>query len=411
MNATKLARQLESAKRDRKGSFRESLYLSPGRHVMCETKSQYDWWSQFKEALEKRHITPREFSIADLFESLVKDGRELRRLFNPNLGPSNILHEAAGAITSSDFSSITGQIVYTAMMEDLTPEQFPFQALIPTQQTQFSGEKIPGIAGLGDRAEVVPENEEYPLVGTGEDFIETPATTKRGFIVPVTKEAIFFDRTGQVLAKAGAVGESLRLNKEKRAIDCLIDENTTTHRFKWRGTTYASYQTTTPWDNVTATNSLVDWTDIDNANQTLNGILDPNTGEPVTIEADTLICVKALEETANRIARAINITVYSDGFATSGQQTATTAPNPMASSYQVVSSRLLAARLATDTSWFYGNPRKYAKYMENWGITVTQAPAGNSDDFNRDIVAKFKCSERGQYAVIQPRVMTTCTAA
>jgi hypothetical protein len=43
--------------------------------------------------------------------------------------------------------------------------------------------------------------------------------------------------------------------------------------------------------------------------------------------------------------------------------------------------------------------------MENWPITVTQAPAGNADDFNRDIVAKYKCSERGQYAVIEPRVM------
>src|SRR3990167_9322330 len=100
------------------------------------------------------------------------------------------------------------------LMQDLTPEEYPVQALIPTQTTQFSGEKIAGIANLGDLAEVVDENTDYPLMGTGEDYIETPETKKRGFIVPITKEAIFFDRTGELLNKCGKVGDSLRLNKE-----------------------------------------------------------------------------------------------------------------------------------------------------------------------------------------------------
>ena len=112
------------------------------------------------------------------------------------------MHEASGAITSSDFSNITGQIVYTRLMQDLTPEDFPFQNLIPNQPTQFDGEKIAGIANLGDLAEVVAENEDYPLMGLNQDWIETPQTKKRGFIVPITKEAIFFDRTGDLLRKA-----------------------------------------------------------------------------------------------------------------------------------------------------------------------------------------------------------------
>ena len=56
----------------------------------------------------------------------------------------------------------------------------------------------------------------YPNVGLGEDYIETPSTTKRGFIVPVTREAIFFDRTHLILQRAAEVGEVLGLNKEKR---------------------------------------------------------------------------------------------------------------------------------------------------------------------------------------------------
>jgi ribosomal protein L34 len=406
MQGTKIARQLAAAKRDRTSSFRERFKLSHGRYVLCESRSQWDWWEEFTTALSKKQIRPDEFSIADLFESLVQDGRELRRMFDPRYGDGNIMAEAAGAVTSSDFSTITGQIVYSMMMQDLRPEDFPFQAVIPTQSTQFSGEKIPGIANLGDLAEIVPENEDYPLMGTSEDYIETPETKKRGFIVPVTKEAIFFDRTGELLQKCSRVGDSLMLNKEKRAIDCIIDQNTTAHRYKWRGTTYATYQTATPWINVTgAANVLVDWSDIDTVLQVYNGLVDPNTGEPVMVEPTTLIVTKENEQTARRIMNATSITVHTGGYAVTGNLVETSAPNPYPQSYRILTSNLLATRATDDQHWWLGAPERYARYMENWPITVTQAPSGNSDDFNRDIVAKFKCSERGQYAVIEPRVM------
>jgi hypothetical protein len=405
MQASLIARDLELLKREGSPRYAERMHLSPGRFVEVTSTKHRNWWEQFTKALDSGDIGKYDLSIRDLFEALVKDGRELVRQFDPRLGPSNILHEAAGAIASSDFSNISGQFLYSMMLKDLTPENYPFQSVIPNQPTQFSGEKIPGISNLGDLAEVVDEQADYPLMQIGEDWIETPETRKRGFIVPVTKEAIFFDRTGMLLSKAGDVANSLMLNKEKRAIDCLIDENTTAHRYKWRGTTYASYQTSTPWDNVTASNGLVDWSDIDASEQTFNGILDPNTGEPVVVNGNTLIVTKQNEQTANRINNATSITVHSGGYATSGNLTETQAPNPYQGRFRILTSRLLATRAATDTDWWHGDPEKYAVYMENWGITVTQAPAGNADDFNKDIVTKFKVSERGQYAVVQPRAM------
>ena len=405
MYATKFARDLELLKKEGNSRYTEQMRLSPGRYVTVTSAKHRNWWEAFIRDLQSGAIKPHEFSIAELFEALVKDGRELRRLFDPRLGPTNILHEAGGAVASSDFSSITVQIVYSRMMQDLTPENYPFQSLFPNQPTSLSGEKIPGIANLGDLAEVVAENEDYPLMGTSEDYIVTPETKKRGFIVPITKEAIFFDRTGLLLQKCGKVGDSLMLNKEKRAIDCLIDENTTAHRYNWRGTTYASYQATTPWINVNTSNGLEDWTDLDDCEQIFNAITDPNTGEPVVVEANTIVVTKQNEKIAERVVNATEIVVHVGGYATSGNLSDTKVANPYRSKYRVVSSRLLAARAATDTDWWLGDPSKYAVYMENWPITVTQAPAGNSDDFNRDIVTKFKCSERGQYAVVEPRVM------
>ena len=76
----------------------------------------------------------------------------------------------------------------------------------------------------------------------------------------------------------------------------------------------------------------------------------------------------------------------------------TFAPNPMAGNYRVVSSRLLRARLSTagepTSNWYLGNFRKAFAYMENWGITVTQAPQNSEAEFTQDIMIRFKASER-----------------
>ena len=37
-------------------------------------------------------------------------------------------------------------------------------------------------------------------MGFGEEYVETPMTTKHGEIIAVTREAVFFDRTGMVLS-------------------------------------------------------------------------------------------------------------------------------------------------------------------------------------------------------------------
>lgn len=407
-------RLLPAAKRDRNNRFRESYELSYGRRVLCESRSEYAWWEEFTKALEEhRKQGFHNLSFKTIFESIVKDGREMVASWNPSYGPDSGagLVEAAGAITTSDFSNITGQIVYNELIRPLTPEDYPFQSMIRTQSTPFDGEKIAGIAGLGDVAEIVPERQEFPLVGVTEDFIETPSTKKRGLRVALTKEALFFDRTSQLLSQASDVGKSLIINKEKRAIDCIIDENTTAHRYKWRGTTYASYQTTTPWDNVTASNALLDWTDVDAADQTFNSIVDPNTGEPVVVMGNTLICAKGLEQTALRIRNATEITVVTPGYAVSANPNETRAPNPFGGKFNVVSSRLFASRLATDTDWFYGDPSEYARYMENWPITVSVQGAGSDDEHKRDIITSYRGSERGAYSVTQPRVMQKSTVA
>lgn len=372
--------------------------------------------AEFAGVLKDKSRRPDEFSFKELAEHLVEDGRDFVRQMDPRQDVN--ISETVNAVSTLALSNIINQLLYTTVMEAAQSEEYVFTNLIPTVTTQFSGERIPGVAGLGDAAEIVAEGAAYPKVGVSDDYIDTPPTVKRGLIVPVTKEVIYFDRTNLVLDRASQVGLSLGLNKEKRAIDCVIDENTTAHRHKWRGNVLATYgdnSGTHNFDNLSATTGLVDFTDIDAMEQLLAAIVDPNTGEPIVIKADTLIATPQLVHTARSVINATMIRLQAGGFATSGDLYSRESPNPIgggpfSANYNLLTSRLLAARMATDTSWFLGNPKMACVYMQNFPLTVEQAKPGSDVEFTNDIVMQFKASERGAYYVKNPRLMAKATA-
>ena len=364
--------------------------------------------AHLSEALREGHLKPENFSLRDLAEALVPDGREWVRLLDPRSAGGVSVLESNDGVDVTAFLNITGQVIYSKIMEAYTQEAFVVSKLVDTIPTRLDGEKIPGISRVTDSIEEVGPGMPYPHLGFGEDYIETPSTTKRGFIVPVTKEAIFFDRTHLVLTRAAEVGEVLGLNKEKRLIDLVIGS---TNNYKWKGTTYNTYQTSTPWINSLATNELVDWTNVDKAEQLFADILDPTTGEPVLVRGTTVLVMPAYRHAAHRVFSAAELT-----FTASGSTTATVAANPL-TGYRVFDSRLayrriIAAGIAAATAkkyWFVGDFRRAFAYMENWPITVTQAPLGSEAEFNNDIVLRFKASERGAAAVINPRYVVKNT--
>lgn len=364
-----------------------------------------------REALTQGHLKPEDFSIRDLAEALVPDGHEWVRLMDPRSSGGVSLLEAGEAVDLTAFLNVTGQVISSKILEAYTQEAFVISKLVDTVPTRLDGEKIPGIGPIPDAATPVHPGMPYPHVGFGEDYIETPATTKHGLIVSVTREAIFFDRTHLILSRAAEVGEVLGLNKEKRLVDLVIG---VTNNYKWKGTTYNTYYASGgggPWVNALTGNELVDWTNVDAAEQLFADILDPNTGEPVLVEPNTILVMPAYRHAAARVIHATEIQ-----YTATGQPTLTRAPSPLAR-YRLVDSRLAYRRIiasgvaAADAKkwWFVGDFKKAFAYMENWPITVTQSPPGSDADFTQDIVVRFKASERGAAAVINPRYVVKCT--
>jgi hypothetical protein len=383
---------------------------------MYERLGRVECVRRLGEALGEGHLKPEDFSLRELAEATLGDER-VRRL-DPRAGEPVALVEAGEALDATAFSNVAGQIVQAKILEACRQEAFVLSKLVATVPTRLDGERIPGVGRLSDEAAEVHPGMPYPHVGFGEDYIDTPQTTKRGFIVPVTREAIFFDRTHLVLQRAAEVGEILGLNKEKRLVDLLVGA---TNNYRWRGTDYDTYYAAAdegpggaapPWINV-LDEELVDWTDVDAAEQLFADILDPNTGEPVLVQATTVLVTPAYRHAAHRVFNAAEIT-----YTAAGAPTATTAANPLGN-YRVVESRLAYRRIVASGVdadeakkwWFIGDFHRAFAYMENWPITVTQSPPGSEADFNQDVVVRFKASERGAAAVINPRYVVKSTGA
>ena len=359
------------------------------------------------EALASGQLKPIDFSLRDLAEGLIPDGHGWVRTLDPRGSGGVSLLEAGDGVDLTAFLNVTGQVLYSTILSAYSQEAFVASKLVNTIPTRLDGEKIPGVGRIKDEVTEVHPGMPYPSLGFGEDYIETPSTTKHGLIVPVTKEAVFFDRTNLVLNRASEVGEVLGLNKEKRLMDLIIGQ---TNNYKWKGTQYDTYQSSTPWINTLSTNELVDWTNVDAAEDLFAEILDPNTNEPILVLPSAVLVMPAYRHAANRIFNATEIS-----YTASGSETTTTAANPLGR-YQVVESRLAYRRIvasgetAADAKkwWFIGDFQKAFAYMENWPITVTQSPLGSEADFSQDILVRFKASERGAAAVLNPRYVVKC---
>ena len=389
--------------------------------------------AHLSEALQGKQLRPADFSIKDLAEALVPDGREWVRQMDPRVANGARLAEAVGAVDTSAFANITNQLVSAAVLQGYESPMFVLSGLIPATPTRRDGEKIPGMGKLAESdVESIQPGMPYPLAGIGEDYIETPPTIKRGLIVPITKEAIFFDTTNLILKRANEVGEVVGLNKEKRLCDLLVG---VTNNHKWRGTTYDTYSadgstghasgTVLPNDsdagliNKLTSNELVDWTDVDAAEQLFDNIVDPSTSEPVILRAKQVIVMPAYRSAMKRIANATAIEytqIISTGANAYSAPIKTILSNPLSNYvwYESVFAyrRLLTASVSAANArkyWFLGDIAGAFAYMENWPITVEQDDANSDAAFTRDIVMQFKASERGAAVVMDPRKIVMCT--
>ena len=376
-------------------------------------------------------LVSEDFSLRDLAANLIVGRGDLQpaghgfiqEMFDPS-NPEPV-QEAMAAMDTTAFVGVTGQILINKLLAAYTQEEFVLSKLVPNVPTRLNGERIPGITMPRDPGEDVTkikEGEPFRNVGFSEEYIETPATDKHGVIIPVTKEAVFFDRTGLVLERAKTVGELLGLQKEKRLLGVVIGA-VNPYREKRFGDlapvnleTFYAADDTGRWINHFDGNPLNDYTNIDFGDQQFANTVDPNTGEPIILGKRFVLAPAQMRMRIQQIATATDLWKLTNtqtmwAGSTNFPAVGTIGRNLVADIGYATSAQLYAqlkAQLGLDGPtaqgyWFYGDIAKAFAYMENWPITVVQAPAASEADFAQDIPFRFKASERGAAAVMEPR--------
>ena len=382
------------------------LYEAHGRAYLAEVVT----------ALRNDDMTWHDFpSLRQLAEALVPDGAEFVRMIDPR-NPLNF--REAAAVDTRALGIVASNIVFSRIREAYNQPEFVLSRLVPTKAGR-PGEIEPWFVELGDDASIVPEGEEYPTLTIGTDHIVRPLTQKEGGVVPITREALYEDRTGQVMTHAGNVGRMMALRKEYSIIDTLIGY----HRqvggrgtlWNWRGTEYAPYRTDI-YTNYADANDLVDHTDVDVIEQLFANMLDPNTGLPVALGATTVLVSPAKRQTASMIFNATEINYGTPA----GTDTTTIrkSSNPVADYNLEVSAHLYrrvilggnagaaAGSNANAGKYYYiGDFGRALSWFEQFALKVESSGGDSEAAFMRDIVMRFKASHKGVGAWDDPRYM------
>ena len=383
------------------------------------SNQQEEFFQTLETALRAGQVKVNEFSLQDMFCHLVLNqngqgsaGRQIMESWNAvNGGHALHILEATGAVDTAAFSRISGQLLITKVLEIWNNPQLMWRDLVEVITTRLNGEKLVGIAPAADEIDTIPENTDYGLTGLHEVWVQTPQLVKKGTGIAVTKEAILHDNTNLILRRAASIADAMAFNLEKRVLDLVFGIVNTYNRM---GSTSNTYLTSGAYINVAANNALKDFTAVDVALQLFEDMVDPDTGEPIVVGADTMIVPTALGLTARRISSASQVRVASgSAFAadpTDQAEIQTYSASPLQGSLTVKTSQYVKARTSSASTWFIGQPKKAFALMEGWPIQVVQAPANSEADFNRDVVARWKVSHYGVPAVIEPRYMVKCTA-
>lgn len=382
---------------------------------------QQRFFQESLELLRSGQVDFKRLSIRRLFEHFTTfDGKfdplVANRTINDmkeSAGYGGVLLEAGGAVNTGMFSNIIGQITYSTVLSAFEQPEFFAASLFETVPANTQQpEIVPGVSMIGDVAEDVGEDMEYPRVGLSEEYVTIPRKVKDGYILPITEEAIFEDKTGLIMQRANMANQSMAITLEKELLDTALGVDTSYSRNGGaQQATYGDTHNQGDFDNLAATNALVNHTDIENATLLFDGMTDPNTAEPIMIGGELDIIVPtALELTIGNILHSVSIKLGKDSD-TVQMLTGNNALSVQSRrSFTPLSSPWVKNRTSSASTWFIGAFRRAFQYHEIWPIQVFRMDRNSEAGFNRDVITQIKVRRKGVPAVVSPWHVIKCTA-
>ncbi len=343
----------------------------------------------------QHRLRPDDFSIREVWEEMVGP---CHTTLGENAG-AGFIGLTEDAVDSAAFSNIIGVLIAAKVIEGYNMPGYIGDRLVTTMPSKLRQERYAGFTAVGQPREVA---EGMPYEETGfHDKFSTSEAAKKGRLLNLTEEAILFDQTGQLLMRAGKLGEQARLERETVILQGVVDFLGTV--FSPQGVAQPLYRLVAVGNsntiNLLAGNALVDWTDIDNIMQIFAAMTDDR-GNRIVVMPKVLLVPYALSATANRILRATEVRTE-----TAAGTIQTIGGNPI-SGIDPLTSPLLDA--ASATTYYLGDFPKQFVWQQIWPLQVTRKRL-EAIAHNQDIIVSYKVRYFGGIAAIDDKYVVEST--
>jgi hypothetical protein len=375
---------------------------------LTESHSPREATELFGQALASGKIDARTVSTADLCEAFLGRSKteQARKLLQIKENAVHLM-EASEAIDASTFSNITGQLLVTEIKKGYEAPQFIADRLmrtIPNPGGNLGTHKIIGLSDVLDKPDKLEQLQPYPQTKFNETWVTMPAPERRGMICAISLEMMLSDLTGQAQERASSIGKAARYQKEERQLRVVLGLD---NPYVWNGVslnTYAATAGTGNYVNLLLSETITNYTHINDVELVFRHMVDPITGRHIDVQPTQILCMPAKRYDLKRI---LNATEVRD--ATSGIHDVTA--NPLDTNYPILTSAI-AEQLLLDSGltssqvkervYFLAGDRAFF-YRELLPFSTVNAPANNPMEFHQDVVFAIKCSEFGVPGVYDAR--------
>lgn len=328
-----------------------------------------------------------DYSLGEIWEAMGKPAlSRMRDVINRRGSITEDDLELSEALDSSAFPQITGQLISSFVQAGYDLEAGIADSLVTSITAIQKDETIVGFAH-DDEVREVAENMPYEEGAVTEKYHKIK-NRKYGRILSITEETIRFDQTGQIAERARRLGANARATRESQMMDVLLGVTNTGEFAAWRpnGTAATLYSNTStdPFSTATQDNLIVDVltdeSDLDAATLVAAALTDEQGNRLLAWNPTTLLVGASLIQTASKIL-------------VSGQSVRDNAPAGVANIYSGAAVPRLSPyinQLVDNTSWWYGDFRRQFVLTRVWPLQTMQAIRGNEQEFERDVMLRFK---------------------
>ena len=355
--------------RDRTKSALKDLLESQGEDAAAD---------MIGDMLESKEVRPEDFSIREIWEAT-----------NPGVN----LQEA---VASSAFPKITGELINSKVMSAYDGVAKIGDQLVTTVSSNVQQETIAGFTEA-ETPEEVGEGQEYNDSTFTEKFV-TIRNKKFGRMISVTEEMIYFDKTGQILARANRIGTKAAQYREMLILNGIQDINSNVYAPSGVPTAFYS----------AANGNLATVNAFDEAGmQTVTRLAHLQKDDSLGDEADDYIMID--ENNAIVIVpKELELAAWQLANSVLTPESAEQATNFYKGRFRILTSPYVTAQNAT--TWYWGDFKQDFWWTEVWPLQTMAQAAGADNAFTKDIKMRAKVRFFGNIGALDVRHSYKSTA-